>query len=64
MKHKTFKSLYICVNCGKDTEKLSGIDRKSTQKVILGGYANMLCRVCRCCLEDEVSQLARRYLDK
>lgn len=53
-------SLFICGCCGKDTTDTG----RDTEKVRLGGYANMLCRVCRICLEEEVVNIAKRYLHK
>lgn len=51
-------SLSICGNCGKD------VGYQNIQKVIVSGYANLLCNTCKCCLEDEISAIAKRYLDK
>lgn len=55
---KKYKSLFICGKCRKDTRKKD----KKIQKVILSGYANMLCLSCQMMLEDEVASIARRYL--
>lgn len=51
-------SLFICGYCGKDTRKTD----RDVEKIILGGYANILCRVCRGRLDDEITKIARRYL--
>lgn len=53
-------SLFVCGCCGKDTRKTDS----DIEKVVLGGYANMLCRGCRMALEDDVAAMARRYLGK
>ena len=53
--------LYICGYCGTDTRK--GLCYQ-IQKVIISGYANMLCEVCQTSLEYEIAQIARKYLDK
>lgn len=56
----SYKSLFICGYCNKDTRETD----KDIEKVRLAGYANMLCRTCRMCLEDEVVNIAKRYLNK
>lgn len=53
------KSLFICGHCGKDTKKTD----RDVEKVILGGYADILCRFCREVLNEEIVEIARRYLD-
>ena len=53
---RVYKSLFICGKCGKEDKKI--------QKVILSGYANMLCQSCHMQLEDGVADIARRYLNK
>ena len=54
-------NLWQCGSCGKDFKDSS--ERNSImQKVVLAGYANILCRICRMCLEDEVATIAKKYL--
>ena len=57
---KKVKSLFICGCCGKDTTNTG----RDVAKVTLGGCANILCRVCRMCLDDDIRDLARKYLDR
>jgi hypothetical protein len=54
---KKYVPLSICGNCGKD-------GGHETEKVIIGDHANMLCRVCRLALDDELDAVASKYLDK
>jgi len=53
-------SLFICGCCGEDTRKTD----KDIKKVILSCRSNMLCRICRSLLEDDIDNIARKYLDK
>ncbi len=55
------KPLYICGYCGVDTRK--GL-RYQIQKVVISGYANMLCEVCQTLLEEEIARIAEKYLNK
>ncbi len=61
MKKKEYKSLAICGYCGKDTSNDPYGDR--TEKIIMSGYADMLCESCRYSLENEIIKIARKYLD-
>lgn len=54
------KSLFICGYCGKDTRKTD----RDVEKVILAGYANILCRSCKERLDNEVATIARKYLNR
>ncbi|MBC8489900.1 MAG: hypothetical protein H8D45_28115 [Bacteroidetes bacterium] len=47
-------SLNICGHCAKET--------KNVEKIVWGGYANILCFSCRCRFEAAMDDLARRYL--
>jgi hypothetical protein len=53
-------SLFICGCCGKDTRKTD----RDVKKMVIAGYANILCHVCRMSLESEVENIARKYLAK
>ena len=55
------EKLSVCGCCKKD---YGYNNENSTEKVIRFGFANMLCRVCRECLEDNLRQVAGRYLNK
>ena len=59
-KEKPCKSLFICGYCDRDTKGEKG----ETTKVILGGFANMLCFSCRCRFEDAIEDVAKKYLCK
>jgi len=52
--------LSICGHCGKDTQKDPYGDR--TEKVIVAGYANMLCENCRYAMDNEIMKIAIKYL--
>lgn len=54
------KSLFICGCCGKDTRKTN----EKTEKVIVYNRANMLCPACKICLEEDIDNIAKRYLSK
>ena len=56
------KTLLCCGKCGEDQSNRLG-SKINLQKVILAGYADILCCKCRATLEDEVKDIARRYLD-
>ena len=56
-------SSFSCNNCGKDFNKDPARERKIF-KVRLGTRANMLCWSCKCKLEDEVEDIAMKYLGK
>lgn len=59
------KSIFICGYCGKDTRKETKPSSiPDIEKVILGGYANMLCSSCKMQLEDSIEDIAKRYLNK
>ena len=49
------KSIFICGHCGKE-------DRDHIEKVICGGYVNMLCFTCRCRFEDAIRDISKKYL--
>ena len=53
-------SLSICGYCGKDTRATGW----NVKKIILSGYANMLCFSCEMRLEDEIASIAKKYLAK
>ena len=55
------KLLLVCGKCKQDQSNRLGSDI-DIQKVMLGGYANILCRRCRMMLDDEIRDIARRYL--
>ena len=54
-------SLFVCGKCKKD---YSDHPRRDVimKKVRLAGYCDILCWTCRCVLEDEVEDKAKRYL--
>jgi len=56
-------NVYICGCCKKDYSKNEDRNR-IMKKVILAGYANLLCRTCRIMLEEDVKVIARAYLNK
>ena len=55
MSKKKHISLSICGHCGKDTDY-------ETEKVVLSGRANVLCRPCIAELDDEIEIIAKKYL--
>lgn len=48
-------NLFTCGKCGEE-------DKEHIEKVILAGYANMLCFSCKAMLWDEIDAIAKRYL--
>ena len=50
------RSIFECGKCGK-------VDREGIRKVILSGFANMLCSRCNRELESEIDNIARKYLN-
>lgn len=50
-------SLFVCGRCGEE-------DKEHIRKVILGGYANMLCFSCNCLLEATIVEIAKQFLIK
>ena len=54
-------SLLVCGKCKDNQSDWTG-SKIDIQKVILSGYANVLCRKCRIGLEVEVADIARKYL--
>lgn len=55
-KKKKYISLSICGHCGKKSEDI--------EKVIQCGFANMLCYECARAFEDDMEDLAKKYLEK
>jgi len=60
-KKEEYKSLTICGHCGKDTRKDPYGDK--TEKIIVAGYANMLCENCRYAMDNEITKIAIKYLN-
>ena len=57
------KSLFICGHCGKDTRKRNKHKALDVpKKVVVSGYASILCYSCRMEFEDSIADVARRYL--
>lgn len=56
------KSLLICGKCGYDQRKDSQDKKRLLEKVVVADYANILCRSCKMMLEEEISDVAARYL--
>jgi len=55
--------MFICNKCGKDFNDDPDKNRKIF-KIILAGKANMLCWVCKCYMEDEITNIAVKYLSE
>jgi hypothetical protein len=47
-------SLFVCGCCGKHDD--------GAEKVVLSGYANILCFSCRRMLEKDIENIAKTYL--
>lgn len=55
MSKKKYVSLSVCGCCGKDTDY-------KTEKIVMSGRANVLCRSCIAQLDDELEIIAKKYL--
>lgn len=55
MSKKKYTPLSVCGYCGKDTDY-------KTEKVIIFGLANVLCRSCIAQLDTEIEVIAKKYL--
>ncbi len=56
--------IYICNNCGEDQSDWTyeTKKRRNVEKVVIYNLANMLCFSCSAKMQDEIMDIAKKYL--